>query len=95
VVDSVTIGSGASVSVALIAGMLHFDFVIQPGPPGEVTQSQLSNDLSNAVNQAMLITLPQTSSNSNNVDLLAVTSGDFTVQSLIEKVNELISTLRR
>ncbi len=62
-VDSVTIGSGTSVNVSLVNGVLHFDFILQPGPPGEVTQAQLSNDLSNTANQAMLNTLPQTSAN--------------------------------
>ena len=90
-VDSVTLGSGTSVSVALIAGILHFDFVFQPGPPGEVTQAQLSNDL----NQAMLNTLPQTSANSNGVAVLSASSGDFTVQAIIDKLNELINALRR
>ena len=94
-VDSVTIGSGTSVNVSLVTGVLHFDFILQPGPPGEVTQAQLSNDLSNTANQAMLITLPQTSANTNAVNLLTITSGDFVEQTLIDKMNELISTLRR
>ena len=94
-VDSVTIGSGTSVNVTLAAGVLHFDFLLQPGPPGEVTQAQLSNDLSNTANQAMLNTLPQTSANSNNVSTLNVSSGDFTVQAVIDKINELINALRR
>ena len=34
-VDSITLGSGTSVSVALIAGILHFDFMFQPGPAGK------------------------------------------------------------
>ena len=94
-VDSVTIGSGTAVSVNLVAGILHFDFILQPGPPGEVTQAQLSNDLSNTANQAMLNTLPQTSANSNGVGTLAMSSGDFTVQAVIDKLNELINALRR
>ena len=94
-VDSVTIGSGTSVNVTLAAGVLHFDFLLQPGPPGEVTQAQLSNDLSNTANQAMLNTLPQTSANSNNVSNLNIASGDFTMQMIIDKLNELINALRR
>ena len=35
-------------------------------------ESQLSNDLSNAVNLAMLVTLPQTSANSNGVNTLSL-----------------------
>ena len=98
-VDSVTIGSGTSVNVSLITGVLHFDFIIQPGPPGEVTQAQLSNDLSNTANQAMLNTLPQTSANSNNVALLSGTIGNPPTQAEVQenrdKINELIQALRR
>ncbi len=98
-VDSVTIGSGTGVSVNLIAGILHFDFILQPGPPGEVTQAQLSNDLANAVNQAMLITLPQTSANSNGVPLLSLTVSDpptqAEVQAVVNAHNDLVNSLRR
>ncbi len=98
-VDSVTLGSGTSVSVALIAGVLHFDFMFQPGPAGEVTQAQLSNDLSNTANQAMLNTLPQTSANSNGVALLSQPVSDppthAEVQENRDKLNELINALRR
>ena len=98
-VDSVTIGSGTSVNVSLVAGVLHFDFILQPGPPGEVTQAQLSNDLANAVNQVMLITLPQTSANSNGVSTLGLTVSDpptqAEVQSVANKLDELINALRR
>ena len=98
-VDSVTIGSGTSVNVSLVAGILHFDFILQPGPPGEVTQAQLSNDLANAVNQAMFNTLPQTSANSNGVALLSGTISDpptqTEVQAQQDKINELINALRR
>ncbi len=94
-VDSVTLGSVTSVSVALIAGILHFDFVFQPGPLGEVTQSQLGNEL----NQAMLNTLPQTSANSNNVSTLGLTVSDpptqAEMQSVANKLDELINALRR
>ncbi len=98
-VDSVTIGSGTSVNVSLVTGVLHFDFILQPGPPGEVTQAQLSNDLSNTANQAMLNTLPQTSANTNNVALLSGTISDpptqAEVQAQQDKINELINALRR
>ena len=98
-VDSVTIGSGTSVNVSLVTGILHFDFFLQPGPPGEVTQAQLSNDLSNTANQAMLNTLPQTSANSNNVALLSGTIGNPPTQAEVQenrdKINELIQALRR
>ena len=65
------------------------------GPPGEVTQAQLSNDLSNTQNATMLATLPLTSANTNAVPLLSISSGDFAIQTLIDKVNELINGLRR
>ena len=98
-VDSVTIGSGTSVNVSLVNGVLHFDFILQPGPPGEVTQAQLSNDLSNTANQAMLNTLPQTSANSNAVALLTGTISNPPTQAEVQenrdKINELVSTLRR
>ncbi len=98
-VDSVTIGSGTSVNVSLVNGVLHFDFILQPGPPGEVTQAQLSNDLSNTANQAMLNTLPQTSANSNGVPLLNLTVSDpptqSEVQALVSAYNDLVNALRR
>ncbi len=94
-VDSVTLGSGTSVSVALIAGILHFDFTLQPGPPGEVTLSQLGTEL----NQAMLNTLPQTSANSNEVSTLGGSISDPPTQAEVQenrdKINELINALRR
>ena len=86
-------------NVSLVTGVLHFDFILQPGPPGEVTQAQLSNDLANAVNQAMLITLPQTSANTNGVALLGLTVSDpptqAEMQSLANKLDELINAGRR
>ncbi len=98
-VDSVTIGSGTSVNVSLVTGVLHFDFILQPGPRGEVTQAQLSNDLSNTANQAMLNTLPQTSANSNGVPLLNLTVSDPPTQSEVQAVvsayNDLVNALRR
>ena len=69
-----------------------------PGPqgaPGEVTQTQLSNDLSNTQNATMLATLPLTSANSNGVPLLSITSGDFAIQTLIDAYNSLVVALRR
>ena len=100
-VDSTTTGSpgsSAGASVSLSAGVLHFAFEVPqgaPGPTGEVSQSQLSNDLVNTQNAAVLTVLPLTSANSNGVGTLSVSSGDFTVQTLIDKVNELINALRR
>ena len=91
-------GSSAAVSVSLAGGVLHFSFEVpqgQQGPTGEVSQSQLSNDLVNCQNAAVNTALPLTSANSNGVGTLSVSSGDFAVQTLIDKVNELINALRR
>ena len=91
-------GSSAAASVSLSGGVLHFNFDVpqgQQGPTGEVSQSQLSNDLVNTQNAAVNTALPLTSANSNAVSLLGVSSGDFTVQTLIDKLNELINALRR
>ena len=41
------------------------------------------------------LTLPQTSANPNNVSTLSIASGDFVQQTLIDKLNELITALRR
>ena len=88
-------GTPATADVALNAGTLTFTFGIPAGANGEVTQAQLSNDLSNTQNAAVNTALPLTSANSNGVGTLGVSSGDFTVQTLIDKVNELINALRR
>src|SRR6187551_1653944 len=66
-------GSMATATAQLTAGIVHFDFAIPvgidgaTGPPGEVTQTQLANDLLNSQNATMLAILPQTSANSNAV----------------------------
>jgi len=92
-------GSDATADVTLTAGTLTFTFGIPAGAPGEVTQAQLSNDLVNCQNAALLATLPQTSANSNAVNLLALTVSDpptqAEVQALADKLDELISALRR
>ena len=101
VVDGVTTlaaGNLATVTVSLTTGVLHFTFALPEGvagPPGEVTQAQLSNDLVNTQNAAVLTVLPLTSANTNNIQPLSITSGDFVVQALIEKVNEMLLGLRR
>ena len=103
-VDSVSTGSAGSAAQALASlsgGVLHLDFTIpqgaegQQGPTGEVSQSQLSNDLVNTQNAAVNTAMGLSSANSNGVSLLGVSSGDFTVQTLIDKMNELINALRR
>jgi len=92
-------GSNATAEVTLNAGTLTFTFGIPAGTPGEVTQAQLSNDLVNCQNAAMLATLPQTSANSNAVSLLGLTVSDpptqAEVQAVADKVDELLNALRR
>ena len=88
-------GTPATADVALSAGTLTFTFGIPAGAPGEVTQSQLSNDLVNCQNAAVNTALPLTSANTNAVALLGISSGDFAIQTLIDKLNELITTQRR
>ena len=91
-------GSSAAASVSLAAGVLHFAFDVpqgQQGPTGEVSQSQLSNDLVNCQNAAVNTAMSVSSANSNGVSLAGVTSGDFAVQTLIDKMNEFITAARR
>jgi len=92
-------GSSATAEVTLTAGELIFTFGIPAGAPGEVTQAQLSNDLVNCQNAAMLATLPQTSANSNAVSLLGLTVSDpptqAELQAVADKVDELLNALRR
>ena len=57
------------------------------GPPGEVTQTDLNNGLLN--------TLSQCSSNSNGVNTLDTPMPDPDMESLRQKLNELINALRR
>ena len=92
-------GSSATADVTFSSGILTFTFGIPAGAPGEVTQAQLSNDLSNTANQAMLNTLPQTSANSNAVALLSGTISNPPTQAEVQenrdKINELVNLLRR
>jgi len=92
-------GSSASANVTLNGGVLHFDFTIPAGEPGEVTQAQLSNDLVNCQNAAVLTVLPMTSNNSNGVSTLSMTANtsydSAEMQSVINKVDEQINALRR
>ena len=92
-------GAQASASVSLSGGVLHFTFGIPAGPPGEVSQAQLSNDLANTQNATMQATLPLTSANSNIVNPLnlIVSSPPETmdVQAIATKLDELIQALRR
>jgi hypothetical protein len=85
-------GSPAGVSVTVDGNTLHFTFEIpqgdpgnpgEPGPPGEITSAQL--------NDAILTT----SANSNIVGTLDAPFADPDAEALRNKVNELISTLRR
>lgn len=58
-----------------------------PGPPGEVT--------ANALNSAIETAISGTASNVNGVGTSPLTSGDSTLQAVIDKINELITALRR
>ena len=96
-VDGVTTlppGGSATASASLSGGVLHLSFEIPQGQPGEVSQSQLSNDLVNCQNAAVLTTLPQTSANSNNVSTLDSNFTDVEAEALRTKLNELINALR-
>ena len=59
----------------------------------------MSNDLVNTQNATTLAVLPQTSSNSNSVSLLSLTVSDppmqWELQTIANRVDELINTLRR
>ena len=57
------------------------------GPPGEVTQTDLNN--------AQLNTLGQCSSNSNAVATVGTPMADPDVETLRQKLDELINALRR
>jgi hypothetical protein len=66
-----------------------------PGPPGEVTNSQLSEAMNQAVYQATVTS----SNNTNGVAVLEIQIGNpptqADVQAIMDKLNELISALRR
>ncbi|MCB1209292.1 MAG: hypothetical protein KDK97_08195, partial [Verrucomicrobiales bacterium] len=93
-VSSVPPGSPAGVSTWFDGSDVHFSFELpqgeagEQGPAGEVTYSDLSNELTN-----------NTSANTNNVSTLGIyvndppSQGD--VQSIVDKLDELINALRR
>lgn len=95
-VDGVTTlnpGEDATVTVSITGTTLHLTFGIPQGdeglvgPPGEVTLT----DLTNAING--------TSSNSNTISMLGMTVSDpptqAEMQTIANKLDELINTLRR
>ncbi len=93
-VNTLPAGDAATVDVSVVGGVLHLSFGIpegQSGPPGEVTQEDLDN--------AIIGALAQTSNNSNGVAMLGE-SADTSynqpqMQSLLNKMDELITALRR
>jgi hypothetical protein len=106
VVDGVTTlpaGSPATVGVSFDGTYVHFSFGIpqgetgsvgpqgNQGPPGEVTLSQMDSAIGNAI--------AGTSANSNAVQPLpfaaAETYDPTQAQAMIDKMNELIASLRR
>lgn len=64
-----------------------------------VTVPQLNTATNNAINSAITSTLPQTSSNSNAVNMLSIVALGYydqnQLQEIINKVDELINALRR
>ncbi len=82
-------GGDATAGVSVAGGTLHFTFGIprgeggDPGPVGEVSAQQLSD------------ALQTTSSNCNSVTPMESSFVDPDMDSLREKLNELINALRR
>ena len=99
VVDAVNTlppGSNAAVNVSFDGTNVHFTFAIPQGnegptgatgQPGEVSMTDLNNGLQN--------NLSQCSNNSNNVGTLDTPMADPDVETLRQKVDELIQALRR
>src|ERR1051325_1266683 len=92
VVDGVTTldpGEPASVTVSFDGTSVHFQFAIprgQEGPqgqPGEVSNQQLSDAIAG------------TSANTNSVGTLDSLFGDPDMETMRQKINELINTARR
>ena len=92
-------GNPATAFVTLTSGVLHFDFSIPAGQNGEVTQSQLSNDLVNCQNAAVKTVLLLTPANGNSAGTLSIAAntsyGPAEMQAVISKVVERINALRR
>lgn len=99
VVDAVNTlppGSPAAVNVSFDGTNVHFTFDIPQGndgatgatgQPGEVSQTDLDNAVQN--------TLSQCSNNSNGVSTLDIAMTDPDMETLRQKVDELINALRR
>ncbi|MBK8039833.1 MAG: hypothetical protein IPK22_22280 [Verrucomicrobiaceae bacterium] len=103
VVDGVTTlppGDPATVSLNVVANMMHFTFGIPQGHtgaegpqglPGEVTQTDLNN--------AVATMLGESSNNSNGVGSIAMNvDPDYNqtqIQMIVDKLEELINALRR
>ena len=90
-----TPGSAAAASVFLSGGTLHFSFDVPQGLTGEVSQSQLSNDLVNCQNAAVNTAMGLSSANSNGVQTLDSPMADPEAEALRQKFNELVNVLRR
>jgi hypothetical protein len=106
IVDAVTTlapGNPATVGVSFDGSFVHFTFGIpqgveggagpqgEPGPPGEVTTAALDAELA--------ATLAQASANSNAVTVMGQTAdssyNQSQIQALMNKVDELLTVLRR
>jgi len=94
-VNTLPSGSMATASALQIGSVVHFDFGIPQGPPGEVTLSQLATELATLSTSL----LAQTSNNSNVVAELNLTVSNpptqAEVQAVANKLDELIAALRR
>jgi hypothetical protein len=101
VVDSAQIISGSEpfVSAAINSGVMHFIFGFPPGPPGEVTTTQLNDALQSSAAQTTNNCLSASSANSNAVSPLALAVSDpptqAEVQAVANKLDELLQALRR
>lgn len=88
-------GSGSSATVSVDpGGTAHFTFTLVEGPQGasgEVSLSQLVSEMTNVTNNC----LSQSSNNSNSVATLDTPMSSGEAELLRQKLNELISALRR
>ena len=68
--------------------------IMTTGDPTQGLTASDRFDLVNCQNAAVNTAMGLSPANSNGVNLRGVSSGDFALQTVIEKVNELITALR-
>lgn len=99
VVDAVNTlppGSNAAVNVSFDGTNVHFTFDIPHGNDGATGATGQTGEVSlTDLNNAQLSTLSQCSNNSNGVGTLDTPMADPDVETLRQKVDELINALRR